>query len=314
MTIDQPLRTRTYAPFLIALILGASWAGCLSNAGSSGPCGSGSFTVTDDRGHATCFEQAPKRIASLSPSTTEIACALGLCANLVAVDKNSDYPPEVNAIQTRLETFGAFNREALKAARPDVVLAASANKEYWDVVEKELGIKLIVLLPKNLSDVYGNIELMGRLGGSEAQAKALVANLSQREKTVVDRVKGASTQPRVYHELDSSLYSVGPGSFIDSLLTEVHAKNIASAATAQYPQLSPEDVIASDPEIITCSQNSYYTCDKAEIASRPGWGNITAVRTGHIVNLPSDLIDRPGPRLVDGLELFARTLHPEMFT
>jgi iron complex transport system substrate-binding protein len=299
---------------VLIIVIGAAAAFLLL--APTGPCGTGSYSVKDDRGVEVCLERAPARVASLSPSTTEMACAVGLCSKLVALDNNSDYPAEVKDVKVRVYGFGWFDREGLKAARPDVVFASGINQPHFDAIERDMKLKLVVLDPKDLDGMLRSLRTAGAAGRTSEKAEALAAQLQLRIDALKTKVAAATSTPKVYHELDGStgtFYSVGPGSFGDSLITTSKGKNIAPPGSSAYPALTSEDVVAADPEVMTCSANVWYKCDPKEIAARPGWGNVSAVKNGRIVNLDSDLIDRPGPRLVDGLELMAKAIHPELF-
>ena len=304
------------AVVLIIVVAGAAAFFLLS---PGGPCGPLSYSVKDDRGKEVCLERTPSRIASIAPSTTEIVCVVGLCSKLVALDNLSDFPQEVKDSKApRVYGFGWFDKEALKASRPDVVFASGVNAKDYSTIEDDLKMKLIVLDPQSLPTMMESVRIAGRAGKMEAKADEVVKGLQQRIDAVKAKLDAATnlSEPRVYHELDGStgvFYSIGPGSFGDSLITLAGGKNIATGPGNPYPALKSEDVVAGDPEMITCSANQWYKCDPAEIGARPGWGNLSAVRSGKIINLDSDLIDRPGPRLVNGLEAMAKAIHPEIF-
>jgi len=318
---EPPRRGRAGIAVAIAvvLVIVVASAAAFVLLSPGGPCGPLSYSVKDDRDKVVCLERTPSRIASISPSTTEMVCAVGLCSKIVALDNNSDYPQEIKDSKAPdVYGFGWFDKEGLKATRPDVVFASGINAKDFPTIENDLRLKLIVLDPKSLDGMLESVKIAGRAGKAEATADRVAKDLKQR----IDAVKAklgavpGHTVPRVYHELDGStgvFYSIGPGSFGDSLITIAGGMNIASGAGTSYPALKSEDVVAADPEIITCSANAWYRCDTNEVSGRAGWGNLSAVKNGRIVNLDSDLIDRPGPRLVAGLEIMAKTIHPEIF-
>jgi iron complex transport system substrate-binding protein len=302
----------------VVLVIVIAGAAAVLLLGPTGPCGPLSYIVKDDRGVEVCLERAPERIASLSPSTSEMACVVGLCSKLVALDNNSDYPQEVKDSKApRVYGFGWFDKEGLKAARPDMVLASGINAKDFPSIENDLKLKLIVLDPKSLDGMLESVGTAGKAGKAEAKAAQVVEDLKKRMDAVKAKLQDPKRNgtPKVYHELDGStgvFYSVGPGSFGDSLITAAGGENIAAGAGSAYPALKSEDVVAADPAYITCSANVWYKCDPTEIAGRPGWGNLSAVKYARIVNLDSDLIDRPGPRLVAGLEEMLKAIHPEL--
>jgi iron complex transport system substrate-binding protein len=144
------------------------------------------------------------------------------------------------------------------------------------------------------------------------RARALAASLQKRINAVETVVRRARTHPRVFYEIDSTLYTAGHGSFIDALITLAGGVNIAGTVMNPYPQLSAEKVIAADPQYIILSDARYGTT-VASVAARPGWSRISAVRHHHVYPFNDDLASRPGPRIVLGLETLARLLHPELF-
>lgn len=276
----------------------------------------GPLEVTDDRGHVVSFPARPLRIVSIAPSTTEIVCAVGLCDRLVALDQNSNYPPEVADVELRIYGYKFLDKEGFRLAAPDVVFASTTNEPDLPVLEGELGLKVVVLGASTLDDVMDDLRLVGRLGGVEDAADHLVEGLEARIAAVDQAVATVTERPKVYHEIDGygGFWTFGPGSFGDELITRAGGTNIAHAAPSAYPSLTSEEIVAADPAIITYSYTDQWGgSDPEVIKDRPGWGQIEAVETGQIHRVNDDLISRPGPRLVDGLEAFARLLHPAAF-
>ena len=125
------------------------------------------------------------------------------------------------------------------------------------------------------------------------------------------KVAGAPS-PRIFFEIDPKLYTAGPGTFIHDLIHRAGGTNIAADATTRYPQLSSETVVLKDPEVIVLADDVAGQSPET-VKARPGWREVSAVRTGRIVSIHPDLTNRPGPRLVDGLEALAKALHPDRF-
>ncbi len=147
------------------------------------------------------------------------------------------------------------------------------------------------------------------------EARELVDQLEARVNSVVQKVSGLP-KVRVYYELwFNPLMSVGPGTFIDSLITMAGGENIFHDAATQYPMISGEDVIARDPQVIILpdSYMTDYNVSIDQIISRPGWSAISAIKNNRIYFIDEDLLVRPGPRLVEGLEKLAMFIHPEAF-
>lgn len=275
------------------------------------------ITLTDDAGRTVEIAKTPQRIISLAPSNTEILFALGLGHKIVGVTDFCDYPEEAKAI----EKVGGLepNMEKIAALKPDLVLAiggSPAQVEKATEIEKKLGVAVLVLEPADIEGILANIELVGKATGTEKEASELVGEMRQRLNNITAKTKEAKSKPKVFFELDatdpSKPYTPGPGSFIDALITLAGGSNIGASAKMQWAQLSTEEIIAQDPEIIVLGDANYGVTAEM-VKARPGWSVITAVKNGAIYPIDDVLISRPGPRIIDGLEALARIIHPELF-
>lgn len=266
-------------------------------------------TVTDSHGDEVTFDEPPLAIVALAPSFVEIICAVGACASLVAVDENSDYPPEVADIP-KLSGFTP-SVEGIAAAEPDLVVISFDPGGLEEALE-QLGITVLFLdAPATVKGVYEQIELLGAVTGNPDDAAEVVGEMRAKVEEIVAQIPEGEG-PRVFHELDSTFFSAGPGSFIHDLYEILGAQNIAEATGEPFPQLSAEAIIEADPEVIILADEGLG--ESAEtVAARPGWDAISAVQNERIHGVDPDLISRPGPRIVDALEELARLLYPEGF-
>jgi len=273
-------------------------------------------SVVDDAGRTVEIAKTPQRIISLAPSNTEILFALGLGNKVVGVTEFCDYPEEAKAI----EKVGGIepNLEKMVALNPDLVLAiggSPAQVEKATEMEK-LGLTVLVLEPGDIEGIMANIELVGRATDAEKEATELTAEMRKRFDDIIAKTEKADSRPKVFFELDatdpSKPYTPGPGSFIDALITLAGGSNIGAGAKMQWAQLSTEEIIAQDPEIIVLGDANYGVTAEM-VKGRPGWSVITAVRDSAIYPIDDILISRPGPRIIDGLEALARIIHPELF-
>lgn len=297
---------------LLLLGVGLILSGCMAATPTPEPTAtpSPSLTITDDAGRTVTITGTSQRIVTLAPNLAEIVFALGLGERVAGVSDFSDYPAAAQEIQS----VGGFplNIELIVSMEPDLVLAAGITS-LEDVARlEELGLVVLYLAPADIAGILDSILVVGQATGAEQAAGQLVADLRSRLDGVQEKVTRATGRPRVYYELDSTLFSGGPGSFTHELITLAGGENIASGAATPFPQLSAEEIIAADPEIIIFS-HAKYGGTAEEIASRPGWGTITAVVNGAMYPIDPDLVDRPGPRIIDGLEAIARLIHPELF-
>ncbi|MFQ5945643.1 MAG: ABC transporter substrate-binding protein [Anaerolineae bacterium] len=267
-------------------------------------------TFTDDAGRRVRIEGTPERIVALAPNLTEIVFSVGAGEALVGVSDFSDYPAEAKEIPS----VGGFplNIELIVSLEPDLVLAAGITS-LEDVARLEdLGMTLLYLDPMDLDGVLESIRTVGDVMGRDQEAEVLVDSLRDRLEAIGDRTDSMETRPRVYYEIDPTLYSGGPGSFTHELIDLAGGANIAAGAASPFPQMSAEEIIAADPEVILFS-HAKYGGTVSEIAGRPGWEAMTAVESGAIYPIDPDLVDRPGPRILDGLEAMARLIHPDLF-
>lgn len=254
----------------------------------------------------------PQRIVSLAPSNTELLFALGLDDRVVGVDQFSNYPPEA-AAKPKIGSYSAANLEEVLARDADLVLASGITRPDVLAALEGRGLAVVVLNPPDLAGVLANITLLGQIADAGADAATLRGSLEARIATVTQRVQGTTTKPRAFVELDpTQFFSVGPQSFVDDLIMRAGGANIAADTGTPYPQLSQEQIIVRDPEVILLGDGSQGVTPEA-VKGRAGWGGVSAVRSGRIVVLDEDVFFRPGPRAVDALEALLRYLHPELF-
>ncbi len=280
-----------------------------------GPADAALLTVVDDAGRSVTLDGPPKRIMTLAPSNTEILFALGTEDRIVAVDQWSDFPPAAKA-KARVPPLNP-SLEQIVSFSPDLILSAHGGAEPLLPLERQ-GIRGMVFAPRTLEDIYRNILVIGRIVGAEARAERLVWSMRQRVAAVVAKVRDAS-RPKVFIELDGSdpsrPFTAGPGSFIDLLVQLAGGANVAARSRTAWPQFSLEELIRADPDLIILGDALAPMNPQTPelVARRPGWSGLKAVRLGTIAAIDSNVISRPGPRIIEGLELLARLLHPDRF-
>ena len=267
--------------------------------------------VTDEAGSFVTVSAEPRRIVSLSPSHTEILCALGLKDRLAGVTEYCNFPPDI-ADKPRIGGFSNIDLEQVVGVSPDLVLASTIHLAEVVPRLKELDITVFVINPPTVQVVLDDILTIGLITGQARAAAALVTEMQERIDAALQAIEGAG-QPEVFWELGAELYTAGPGSFIDDLITLAGGANVAADAESQWPQLSVEAIVMKDPQVIVLADHNYGETSE-KVATRPGWQEITAVKQGRIVELTNDdIFSRPGPRIVEALEFLARTFHPDRF-
>ena len=306
---------RRFLALVGLLAVGVACAGCRHKGEDySGPYPAAKATgfprtLTDSRGHAITLKAPPQRIVSLIPSETEVLYALGAGDRIVAVTTADDYPPEVKQKPT-LSNVLTSDAEQILAQKPDLVVALGSLNQKPIAALEALHVPVLVVDPKNLVDTYASIQLLGQAVGAEAKANQIVAEMQHRLAAVHKTLTQATHRPRVLMMYGTDpIYTTGPDSFIDDLITRAGGKNIVDKPIATNI-LSPEEVVLRQPEVILCSKSL-----TARVRSMPGWAqSVPAVRTNRLyTDEPEDgTLVRPSPRLVRGVEALARYLHPEL--
>jgi iron complex transport system substrate-binding protein len=270
------------------------------------------MTVTDDRGKTVTIAAAPQRIVSIAPSATEIVFALGAGDRIVAVDDFSDFPAAARALPKVGGT--RTSPERIVAHRPDLILAVTQGNLAPGLEAQ--GQNVIVFDAGDIEGVYKNIQLVGRILGRDAEAGALVGRMRARIEAVAAKAKGISPKPRVLHEVDATdptrIFVAGPNNFIDSMITTAGGVNVAATGDKKFPQLSVEEIVRADPQVIVLG-DAKYGMTPEKVKARTGWAGIDAVRSGRILAIDPDIVSRPGPRLADAVEEYAKLLHPTVF-
>ncbi len=238
-----------------------------------------------------------KAIISLSPTATETLFAIGAADQVIAVDDQSNYPAEATAKPHDLSGFEP-NVEAIAALKPDLVVLQDATIQPQ---LEGLGINVYVgPAATTFDDVYAQISQLGAATGHEADANKLIAQMkSAIEVDVLAAQKLIGTT--VYHELDPTFYSVTSNTFIGKVYEIFGLTNIADGVEPgnDYPQLNAEYIVQQNPSLIFLADTKCCAQNAAEVAARPGWDAIAAVRNGLVFELDDDVASRWGPRVVD---------------
>ena len=251
-------------------------------------------------------EKSFQRIISLSPSATENLFAIGAGKQVIAVDDNSNFP--ANVPRTKLSSFNP-SAEAIAKFKPDLVIIQKTATKSAQVSKQLRLLKIrtyIEKTPIGISDVYSEIQDLGKLTGKVAAANKVIAAIKLARSAALKKVN--SSKLTFYHELDNSLYSATSSTFIGKVYADFGLRNIADAAAKAddggYPQLQSEYVIAANPDIIFLA-DSQYGESAAKVGARTGWSTINAIKTGRVIELPADIPSRWGPRIADFYRLIA---------
>ena len=267
-------------------------------------------SITDDNDVKVTLEAAPERIVALAPSFVEVLFAIGAGDAIVAADENTDYPDEAASIP-KISGFEP-SVEGIASYEPDLVLIVFDPGGLQDALG-QLGINTLFLgSPDSIDGTFAQIETLGTAVGRAAAAQGLVGQMQAVIQGITAKLPAGVKGPRVYHEVDNTYYSAGPGSFVHDLYAALGAQNIAEPTGEAFPQLSAEAIIEANPEVIILADE--IAGESADtVAARAGWDQISAVQSGRVFAIDPNIVSRPGPRLVDALEMLARHLYPESF-
>jgi iron complex transport system substrate-binding protein len=262
-------------------------------------------TVVDFQGKTVVVPERPERIVSIGPSNTEFLFALGAGDRVVGVDDFSDTPVEAS----KKEKVGGVkvNVEKVVALQADLVVSLRISDGSLERIAAQ-AIPVVVIDPQGIGDAARSAVVLGVAIGADG------AGLAKRITDGIDQVRAKAAtvkKKRVFHEVDASdpakLYTAGPGSFIHDLIVLAGGINIAAGTALAFPQLSMEEIVRADPEVIVLGDASYGVSVE-QVLARPGWSGITAVRTKRVIPVDANLMHRPGPRLPEALEAYLRII------
>ena len=246
------------------------------------------------------LDAQPMRIISLSPTATEMLYAVGAGAQVVAVDEYSNYPDEAAALGTMLSGFEP-NIEAISGFTPDLVIA---SYDPGTLVEQLGALNIPVFIANaatSIDNVYEQIEQIGLLTGHADPALEITAQMQTEIEAAIAGVVPPVEPISYFYELDNTLYSVTSNTFVGQIFNLFGLRNIADNVESgnDYPQLSAEVVVSSDPDIIFLADTKCCNETAETVAARDGWGGLKAVTNNHIVELDDDVASRWGPRIIE---------------
>lgn len=258
---------------------------------------------------ADAKKMAGERIVSLSATATEMLYALGAQDQIVAVDNYSNYPQEAADFATKIDAFEP-SVEAIAELDPTVVLLTYDPGDLQAQLEK-LGIKVwIGAAAATLDDTYKQITELGDLTAKADAAAALVESMESEIEATITGMELPDAPVSYYYELDNTFYSLTSNTFIGQLMSRFMLQNIADTAESgnDYPQLSAESIISSNPQMIFLADTKCCEQTAATVAARAGWDVVDAVANDNVVELDDDIASRWGPRVVDLVKVVAEAV------
>lgn len=273
--------------------------------------------VTDGLDRKLTLKAVPRRIVSLAPKNTEILYAIGAGDQVVGSTTYCNYPPA--AMQT--EKVGGFSSKSISLERivslkPDLVVTAGDLHAPLIQELERLGLTVLAMTAESFSGLYDEMRLLGQITGHETEAVTLATSLQERLEKVRQAAATIPEAERVsafYMVWIDPLSGAGPGSYFGEMIKICGGRNIMDDTQARFPRLTTEVLLTKNPDVILSSTNHAGLFSPDGMRSRPGWSDLKAFHTRRIHFLDGDLISRCSPRLVDALELMARTLYPKYF-
>lgn len=301
---------------VVLLILAASFgAGCQkSNTQSSVSTSKQAFpvTITDVYNSQVTIDKEPQRIVALAPSIVEVLYKLGLQDRIVGVTDYCDYPEEAKSLPV-VGDFSGVNMEKIIEAKPDLILASSSMSK--DTFQKLADMKYTCLVAeaRTVAQIPETFEMIGRATGTEEKARELADDVTKGFNSIKDVVKDAK-KVKTYYVLSfgkDGNWTAGKGTFISDLISMAGGENISDDVES-WKDYSLEKVVEKGPEFVLIS-GMVANGDKDILKNEKGYMDTPAVKKGRVAILDDNLTQRPGPRIVEGLELIAKALHPELF-
>lgn len=267
--------------------------------------------VTDQLGRNVRLPETPVRVISMAPSTTEIIYAIGCEKLLVGATMYSDYPAEAKKLP-RIGSYIKLDLEKIIALNPDLCIAVKDGNPKETVMRIEkFGIPVFAVNPDGLDTVIGAVENLGDILNAEQKAKTVANDMRRRMAAVKTFTENIHDRPTVFFQIGiAPIVSTGSGTFLDELIELAGGKNLAKGPKA-YPRFSKEQVLSMKPEIIIITSMARNEIFEAVRKDWNSWPDLPAVKNKRVHVVESDILDRPTPRLVDGLEMLTGVIHPE---
>ena len=269
-------------------------------------------TLTDDEGTAVTIPAEPQKIVSLTPATTETLFALGAGSRVVGkVEDVANYPPEAASIPV-VATFSGVDVEKIVTLGADLVVSGGAGLTQGAAVEqlRRANIPVIVSYPTTVDAAIAGFRLLGQAVGAADAGNKLADDTKAKIDELAASVASETHKPRLFYEIDvtNGIFTPPADSIYGEMFKLAGADPISG--DANYT-ISLEDLVAADPEVILLG-DAAYGVKPEDVAKRPGWGDMTAVKEGNIAPIDDILVTRPGPRLVDGLQALILAIQPQL--
>ena len=322
MCFREDLLYRKIVSLLAAISLAVLVAACGQQASQDGSTGGDTgggteasafpVTVEDSLGRQVRIESRPEQIGSMAPSATETLFAVDAGNRVAGVTTADDYPQEVENIE-KIGDYQQMNTEKIASLGIDLILHSfdGFTEEQAESLEQKTGAKVVVLNPTSVEEAIDSVSTVGKAVGNVEKAQVVEERLQSELNQLEQQLEGLP-QPTVFYEIGyDPLFTVGPGSFVQDAIRIARGENVTADAQQAYPQYSVEKLLQDDPEYYLAGRSSGVTVE--QIKSRPPYSSLQAVQQDQVFVINDDLVNRPGPRIVEGVREIAVTIHPDAF-
>ena len=278
------------------------------------PAGGKDRLLTDETGRKVKIPYPARRIISLAPSITEILFALGLNEEIAAITNFCDYPEAVLG-KPRIGGFVNPDTEKIVSLKPDLIIGIRDGNR-MDTVHRlnDFGFPVYLIDPKGFDGVLGTIKNIGDVVGREKESRRLIKELIDKRENMITLTRSLS-KPKVFFQVgDVPLITVGKGTLADDLIRLAGGRSISENELVSYPSYGIETILARAPEIIIMTSMESKKDHMNLVKKWQNWKSIPAVKMNAIYVIDSNLVDRPTPRIAEGLEALVRIIHPEVLT
>ena len=274
-------------------------------------------TVIDDLGRKVTINKQPQRIISLAPSNTEILFALGLDDKIIGVTDYCDYP-EAAKTKTRVAGFSTPDLERLVSLQPDLVVAESIQEKTVLPALERLGMTVFVTEATTLDSILNDISVLGKITGKTRIASRLLDTMNSKINSIASKTQNLSPAQRLrvlYVNWHDPIWTMGRNIYINDVINKAGGTNIYEADFEKARSVSLESIITKNPQVIFVSGmgtsgDAVYKGIKDETRLY----TVDALANNRIYKISdANLIERPGPRIADGLIEVAKMIHPEIF-
>jgi len=274
------------------------------------------LTVTDDLDQEIVMNEKPEKIISISPNMTEVLFAIGAGENVIGVTTFANYPQEATKVD-KIGTITEPNIEKIISMEPDLVIASSVNKKETVERLRELGINVAGFEAVSVNKAIENIKRIATVTGYQEKGDKITAEMYIKIaeiRNLVDEKLKINERPKVFYEIwNDPLFTAGANNFIDDLIHMAGGFNIGRLAEGSWPQYNLEKLLIENPDVYVSTPHSAdMEISKEQIKNRERFQPISAIQNDRVYILDQDIINRPSPRLVQGLALLTKAIYPEL--